>query len=54
MANQRDPKKKRVTVWLLPEEKKALAKLAREQGTNMSDVFKTVIAKHKTKNGNKK
>jgi hypothetical protein len=43
-----------MTVWLLPEERKTLAKLARAQGTNMSEVFKALLAKHKIKHGAKK
>jgi hypothetical protein len=54
MANQRNPRKTRVSVWLLPEERKALAKMAREQGTNMSEVIKTHLAKYKIKYASKK
>lgn len=45
MPNQRDPKKTRVAIWLLPEERKALANLAKKQGTNMSEVVKNLIEK---------
>ena len=40
MPNQRDPKKTRVAIWLLPEERKMLADLAKKQGTNMTDVIR--------------
>lgn len=43
MANQRNPQKKRMTVWLLPEEKKALAAMAKKEGSNMGDVIKKFI-----------
>jgi guanylate kinase len=44
MANQRDPRKRRVTIWLLPEERRVLQRLARETGGNMSEVIKRRLA----------
>lgn len=46
MANQRDPRKKRVTIWLLPAERRMLQRLARETGGNMSEVIKEKITTH--------
>jgi hypothetical protein len=54
MANQRHPRKVRVAVWLLPEEKKTLEKYAKAHGTNMSEVIKNTIARHKIKYASKK
>jgi hypothetical protein len=49
MPNQRDPKKTRLAIWLLPEERRALARLAKETGTNMSEVVKIALLKAKKK-----
>jgi len=54
MANQRHPRKVRIAVWLLPEEKRTLEKYAKATGTNMSEVIKSTIAQHKIKYGSKK
>ena len=55
MANQRDPRKKRVTIWLLPEERRMLQRLARETGGNMTEVIKKRLAAYgRRKNSAKK
>jgi guanylate kinase len=54
MANQRDPRKRRVTIWLLPEERRMLQRLARETGGNMTEVIKNRIAAYARKKKNAK
>ena len=55
MANQRDPRKRRVTIWLLPEERRMLQRLARETGGNMTEVIKKRLAAYgRRKNSAKK
>lgn len=51
MANQRDPRKKRVTLWLLPEERRLLQRLARETGGNMTEVIKKRLAAYAKRKG---
>lgn len=52
MPNQRDPKKTRIAIWLLPEERKALAALAQKEGTNMTEIIRRKLTE--LKNSKKK
>lgn len=47
MPNQRDPKKTRIAIWLLPEERKALAELAVKEGTNMTEIIRRKLTELK-------
>jgi len=44
MPNQRDPKKTRIAIWLLPEERKMLAALAKKEGTNMTEIIRRKLS----------
>ena len=47
MPNQRDPKKTRIAIWLLPEERKMLSALAKKEGTNMTDIIRRKLTEHR-------
>jgi predicted DNA-binding protein len=43
MPDKRKRGKKQVAVWLTPQEKEALARLAKRRGMTMSDILKECI-----------
>ena len=49
MPSKRAKNKKQIAVWLTPEEKAILLKLAKAQGVSMSDLLKEKIYEHNKK-----
>lgn len=49
MPSKRAKGKKQIAVWLTPEEKAILQKLAEERGISMTDVLKEKIYEHNKK-----
>lgn len=49
MPSKRAKGKKQIAVWLTPEEKNVLKKLAEDRGLSMTDVLKEKIYEHNKK-----
>ena len=50
MPNQRDPRKKKIGVWMTPEEIASLKKSASDNGQNVTDYLKSLTNSYGKKN----